>query len=229
MRTRRCESRGEPRLHRVLGAHVVRDRGDRGGRPVAGEEEAEPFGEHACLARARGRDHACRAAVVHDRFELVGREVGVGRGGTVQRELALLDRVAVHDRARVAARSAVAPRVRAVGQRDVGVVAGCRPQPPRFDRRSPHEALAPAVVVVRPREEVRALPCELEVRVECVRRARVGLRRAQLLDIDPQLDDDRLPVRPRVRAARRTIPRDRRAPRAARRPTVQAPARRDRR
>ena len=69
---------GEAFAHRVLGAHVVGDGGDRAGAPVARDEQPEPFGEDARLARARGRDDARRARVVQHRFELVGRELGVG-------------------------------------------------------------------------------------------------------------------------------------------------------
>ena len=70
---------GEALAHRVLGAHVVRDGGDRARCQFARHEQTEPFGEHARLARTRGRDDARRAGVVQHRVELIGRELGVGR------------------------------------------------------------------------------------------------------------------------------------------------------
>ncbi len=88
---------GQTRLHRVLGADVVRDRGDRAGTPTPVDQEPEPFGEHARLARARGRDHACRAGVVDHGRELIGGELGGGGDGPVGGEDPLFEVVAVDE------------------------------------------------------------------------------------------------------------------------------------
>ena len=209
---------GEPVAHRVLGPHVVRDGGDRARAPAAVDEQAEPLGEHPRLARPRGRDHACRARVVHDRRELVGRELGLGRDGSVGGEHALLEVVAMHEHVTVGhrgssgARSAVAPRGRAVGE---------------HARRRPaarHRAEA-----LRPRRSG-PTPCARRGRRSCwpgsgsrgaPARTRSGarartaprgldLRRPQLVGRALQLDHHRDPLRP-VAVQRRRAPRPDRA------------------
>ena len=182
---------GEPGAHRVLGPHVVRDRGDRARAPAAVDEQPEALGEHARLARARGRDRRaprpCRARPPRAGRPRARRCVVTGRGRASSEPLlevvAMDERVTVGHRSGAGARSAVAPRGRAVGEQHVGDVGRRRAEPLRLDGRAPHHAADAVVVVVRAGEEVEALAPELEAGRERV--AAAG------------------PVRSRARAARR--------------------------
>ena len=87
------------------------------------DEQPEPFGEHARLARARGRDDArrarCRARpprAGRPRARRVRRDRAVGGEHALLEVVAVDEHVTVGDRRGARARAAVAPRGRAVGE-----------------------------------------------------------------------------------------------------------------
>ncbi|GIU90642.1 MAG: hypothetical protein KatS3mg010_1741 [Acidimicrobiia bacterium] len=134
--------------------------------------------------------------MVHRR-RLVGREGGGRRvRGGVGHQRALVEPHTVHEHGAVGERDAVrawpavAPGRAAVGQHDVAVAPGRGAEPLRLERGTPHEPPAAGVVVVGTGEEVQPLAGELERGCERVRRPRLGLGCAQLVDLHGELDDD---------------------------------------
>ncbi|HRE02174.1 MAG TPA: hypothetical protein PLV68_12800, partial [Ilumatobacteraceae bacterium] len=86
------------RPHLFLGTLVERHQADgRGRQPPFTQQVARPLGEHAGLAAASGSDDACRATMVSDRSELIGGQIGGGRGIAGRDERAMFESDRVHD------------------------------------------------------------------------------------------------------------------------------------
>ena len=200
---------GRARLHLQLGLLVVGD-GEHGRWLVAAVEVqvAEPLGEHPGLAGPGGGDHAGRAADVADGSELVGCERRRSerpvreRGVRVPASTESLCTRAWATPGGAGARGppstqAGVPSGRRMSAGPSGVAAA--PSARRAALTPHHQIGSPdaCVVGVGPGQEVQAVEPWLGLRSQPPRLDGERLRFAEPGGIDCQLDDDRLPRRPR--------------------------------
>jgi len=155
---------GGARLDLFLGALVECHQADgrRRNAPLL-HQVACPFGEHPGLAGASRGDDACRAAVVSDRLQLVGSQLGSGGVANRRLQRAVLDRHTVQHRHAIdwlgeAGRPAIEPGELASGQLHIAAPVADRPG-----------AQLDGTLYEWP-------PRDLAAKVECVRHAQVGNR-----------------------------------------------------
>ena len=198
-----------PRDQFILGLHVVGER-EHGLALVAavGQQVAQPLGKHPRLSRPGRCDDARRSAGVGDGGELVGGKVGPGRSIPSGIRPPALIGIAVEDPypvgliacerlpgaavdpGRLSRREAHVGRTRDLDPRD---------RSGGGDRVGPHEASVtelPAVVGVRPDEEMQALPGEFGTGPDLPQRAFVDLGLLQSREGNAEADHDRAASEP---------------------------------
>ncbi len=201
-----AHERTAPFPHLAGSLRIEGERGDRGRvHATVTDHVAKTLCEHAGLPGTRGRNHPRAASPMAHRRELVrckvdeGHVVGDDREGSCLRVPAMDDAGATRKR-RGTERSTIDVERRTVAEHDVsraGLSDAVRAEGSgRLASVPPDGVTGPGVIVVRPDEELKALPREFEMRGQLVDRLTAVFLLAQRLRVDGQFHDHRPTLEP---------------------------------